>query len=100
MDGKYDKVIIGILVGILVPIIGQLLVSGVFEMLTENDLMDAAGSGASRRERTIYLLAICCNIIPFNYFKNTRMDNAIRGVVFPTVIYIGLWIFRYYEILF
>lgn len=91
----------GLLVGVLTPIIGYIFVEFLFDMLTNFGLMeDVTVSASSRRERTLGLLAICFNLIPFQYCKSKRWDYTMRGIIFPTMIYVAFWIYRYKDILF
>ncbi len=91
----------GLLVGAIVPVLGYLLVGGVFELLGSMGIMDeVSGSISGRRERTVLLLAICCSLIPLNIFKRHRMDDSMRGIVLPTVFYVGAWIWLFKGALF
>ena len=92
---------IGLLLGAVTPVIGFLFFEGIFDALEYFGLIEeATSSSLSRRERTIALLAICSNLIPFNYCKKRKWDNALRGIVFPTLIYVAGWIYTYHSILF
>jgi len=96
-----DQVGIGIILGAVFPIIGYIAIQSIFSGLTFLGIMDDVTSGSSiGRERTLYLLAICCNLIIFNILKRQRKDNAMRGVVFPTLIYVCCWVYLYKEVLF
>ena len=100
MDDK-NTIVMGLLLGAVIPVIGFVVFESIFEGLEMIGLIEEATSSAyMRRERTIGLLAICCNLIPFNYAKKRRWDNMLRGVVFPTLIYVAAWIYRYHDILF
>lgn len=91
----------GLLLGALMPIVGYILVDAIFNVLMHFNLMEVVtSSGLSKRLRTITLLAICTNLIPFNIAKNRRWDNTMRGIVFPTLIYVGAWIYKFKDVLF
>ena len=93
---NFDSFIWGIIISICTPIVAFGVITMIFEMLANAGLMDhVSSSGSSPREKTVALLAICCNLIPFNYFKNKRMDYAIRGCILPTMIFVGYWLYRY-----
>lgn len=99
----FDKnhIILGLIIGICVPVIGYALFMMLFETLESAGLMDEVTSGsADRRTRTLGLLGICANIIPFEIYRKKRYDTTMRGLVIPTVIYIGIWIYLYKDILF
>lgn len=96
-----NSIPIGLLIGAVVPVLGFMVFEGIFDGLEYFGLIDAATSSAMpRRERTIALIAICCNLLPFNYCKKRKWDNAMRGIIFPTLIYVAGWIYKYYDILF
>jgi len=33
--------------------------------------------------------------LPLQYFYKKYWDNAMRGIVFPTLIFVGLWMYLY-----
>jgi hypothetical protein len=96
-----DSLFTGIVVGILLPVIAYFLLESVFDYLNQiGYLGEAVGEGFMRRVRTIGIIAICANIIPFEIARKNRYDDTLRGLVFPTLIYVGAWIYKYYYILF
>jgi hypothetical protein len=96
-----DSIFTGIILGILAPVIGYLVIEQLFNVLIHFGLMDGvSGNAVGRRLRTISLLAICCNLVPFNYAKKNRFDNTMRGIVFPTILYVAFWIYKFKEVLF
>ena len=65
-----DSIFTGIIIGTLVPVIGFFVIEQIFNLLIQMDLMEYVdGKAVSRRLRTMSLLAICCNLIPFNIAK-------------------------------
>lgn len=95
-----DQVGIGIIIGAVFPIIGYFLLEALFNLLTDYNLMDEVSSSSlGSRKRTLYLLAICCNLIFFNIFKRQRKDNAMRGLGFPTLLYAGFWIYLFQDVI-
>ncbi len=100
MDNK-NSIVIGLALGAIVPVVGYLLIDFIFLQLQNMGLMDEVKIMAySSRERTTTLIALCCNLIPFNISRKRRWDNTMRGIIFPTLIYVGFWIYRYYAVLF
>lgn len=87
---------LGLLLGAITPIAGFYIVQLVFEALVSMDIMGAAGMGLhSQRMRTILLLALCTSLIPFNILKRHRLDRTMQGMIFPTLIYGGYWVYFY-----
>lgn len=96
-----DSIFTGIILGMIAPVIGYLVVEQLFNLLVQFGLMDGVtGQSVGRRLRTTALLAICFNLIPFNYAKRNIYDKTLRGIVFPTVCYVGLWVYKFQEVLF
>lgn len=96
-----NHILLGLVLGICIPIVGYALFMMLFEALESAGIMDEVTSGsAERRMRTLGLLGICANILPFEIYRKKRHDNTMRGLVIPTVIYIGIWIYLYKDILF
>ena len=91
MENK-DSIFIGLALGAVVPILGFVAVETLFNTLASMGWIDEGGTGIySSRTRTIGLLAICFNLIPFNIAKNKRWDNTMRGMIFPTLIERGMF---------
>jgi hypothetical protein len=91
----------GLLLGAVVPVLGFVVVEFIFNLLMDWGIMAevSAGSG-NRRYRTMLLIAICMNLIPFNLAKSRRWDQTLRGIVFPTLFYVAAWIYKFYGDLF
>ncbi len=95
------SIIFGLVLGCIVPVLGFVLIEYIFNTMTQFGLMEEVTSSTSgRRFRTLCLIAICCSLIPFNIAKNKKWDQTMRGIIFPTLIYVGAWVFRFYGELF
>ncbi len=90
-----NSVLFGFVVGAIVPVLGYVVIEAIFDVLTQAGIMGQPGAGAWRRDRTLALLALCTNLIPFNIFKRNRWDDSMRGVVFPTLIYVAFWMWQF-----
>lgn len=96
-----DSILTGFLLGAITPVFGYLIISGLFDVLTQFGLMEEVSmSTAGRRYRTMLLLSICTSLIPFQLAKRNRWDNTLRGIVFPTIVYVGFWVYKFYGSLF
>ena len=100
MNFKQNNIKIGIMQGLLLPFLGYWLWKGIFGLLTLVQVMDPTGFSESWRERTFALLAICMNIIPFQYHQKNRNDDTMRGLVFPTVMFVVIWVVVFREDIF
>lgn len=85
----------GILLGIILPIVGLFFWHSVFELLSKGGIMNPDGFSFTWRERTTSLLAICMNLIPFQLYKNRRYEQSMRGLIFPTVIFVIIWVYYF-----
>ena len=70
---------------------GILLV--IYDQLDQWGIFNPAGMTGNFRERTIALIAIICNVIPLQIFNRKLFLDAMRGIVFPTLIYVVLWMY-------
>ncbi|MEL7118166.1 MAG: hypothetical protein AAFO07_01955 [Bacteroidota bacterium] len=85
----------GLGIGILLPVVGVLLLYLVFGQLDNAGWASSRGLTTSFRERTLTLVAICTNIVPFNYYYKRRMMLSLRGVAIATVILAMVWVIYY-----
>ena len=86
----------GLLLGAVIPVFGFIIVEFIFNTLTDMGVMaEVSAGGGSRRYRTMLLIAICCNLIPFNIAKNRKWDQTMRGIVFPTLVYVAGWLYKF-----
>jgi len=88
-----DSIPLGFVLGIVIPFVGYAVWLMVFEQLTEAGVMSPQGFTTNWRERTIGLLAICCNLIPFLVYNKKRFTNTMRGIIFPTVGLAMVWFY-------
>ncbi|MCB0693400.1 MAG: hypothetical protein R2787_09790 [Saprospiraceae bacterium] len=86
----------GLLIGAAFPVAG-LVVLWIINLIWNR--LDPMGMDLPIRERTLLLLVICLNLIPFRRFNQNRKLNSLRGVVTMTVILAFAWIARYFATL-
>ncbi len=92
-----NSVLFGLVLGCIVPVAGFIFFEFLFNTLTSLGLMDEVSvSTSGRRFRTLTLLAICTILIPFNIAIAKKWDETTRGIVFPTLIYAGAWVYKFY----
>ncbi len=94
---KDNKLLTGIIWGVLIPFIGVAILMVLDETIVDMDLsLPNNNIYLGQKPRTLYLLAICLNLIPFQIFRNRRMDKALRGVGLVTISYAIVW-FLYFS---
>ena len=91
---KEDNIMIGIAIGITVPVLGYLLLDGIFGLLDTLEIRGPGQTTISFKERTTMLVSLCANLIPFWIMSKMRNDNTMRGILIATAIYaIGWFVF-------
>jgi hypothetical protein len=91
---KLDHVLFGLLIAFVVAALGSFMVASIAEIYEARGVIDETTSSISgRRSRTSYLIGICLNIIPINYFKRLNWMEAQRGNVVGTFICSMIWIY-------
>ncbi len=95
MDFK-DNIITGIVLGLITPFISWYIVQFGFDIIGNMSARSEFGSTPVWRPRTLALIALCFNLIPFQIAKVKRWDKTLRGIVFPTIILVAVW-FLYFK---
>lgn len=91
-----DNIITGIVVGLITPLAAWFIVKFGFDILANLNTRSEFGSAPTWRPRTLALIALCFNIIPFQIAKVKRWDKTLRGIVFPVIVYAAIW-FLYFK---
>ena len=101
MENFKRSTLAGIIAGIAFPIVGSAIVMMIFEQLAKWGVISASmGIFSIEQERTIYVLGILFNLIPFQYFKVKKAENAMTGVVTMTIVAVIIWVIYYYKSIF
>ncbi len=82
----------GLLLGTAFPLTGLILLWLVNQIWVA---LDPMGMDLPIRERTLLLLVICLNLIPFKRFNHYRKLASLRGVVLMTVLMAIAWVVYY-----
>lgn len=91
----------GMILGLVAIIVGFGVISLLFEFLVNVGIMDeAGGSSQSKRIRTVWLLAICVNIVIIQFFNKRAFHRTQRGVAIVSVLAAFTWVFYYMNTLF
>ncbi len=99
---NFDKSIwIGILFGLALPVVGYALTLMVFEQLAKAGMVQSSlGQFSPLQNRTMWVIGIMFNLIPFQYFKVKRAERAMNGVLLMTIIAVIVWIVYFHKELF
>lgn len=87
-----DRLWIGIIIGLLVPFIGLGLLLSVYEWLEEAGLASPIGLSRQFRLRTLSILALALNLIPLTIYNRQYFIHTMRGIIFPTLFYVAMWV--------
>lgn len=82
----------GLILGIVIPLLAFPLFYGLFTGMESMSWMSDEGFRPQFKLRTTAILAIAMNAIALNKFQKKRFDESMRGVVFPTFIYVVIWV--------
>ena len=83
---------VGLLVGLVVPFVGYAVLLTIFEEIEAMGWISQEGFSPFFRQRTLGIIAICLNLIPFNIYKRRNFMESLRGVIFPTIFYVIVWL--------
>lgn len=95
-----DRLWIGLLIGAMVPFIGLGLLLTFYEWLENAGLASPIGLSNQFRLRTLSILALALNLIPFTIYNRRFYIHTMRGIIFPTLIYVGIWVWYFHGELF
>lgn len=90
---RYNAVWFGIIAGIVVPFVGYAVLLMLDERISAMGWEIDGNTFGGFSSKLIALMAICMNLIPFTVFQKKRMDNGMRGVFIPTMMYIMVWMY-------
>ena len=90
----------GLIMGLALPIIGFILGYLIIVGISSPQWLSYEGVAPRFRTRTLFIVAICLNVIPFQVFSKKRFTESMRGTVLATFILGFTWIFLYRDILF
>jgi len=99
---RFDRSIwIGLLLGAALPVVGYAVTLMVFEQLAKMGLVQSSmGEFSPTQSRTMWVIGIMFNLIPFQYFKVKRAERAMNGVLMMTIVAVVVWVIYYYKFLF
>ncbi len=90
---KKDSLWLGLLAGLVLPALGYFIFFGILQGL--DFLSNGIPISDQFRERTLFLVSVCFNLIAIQVFQIRRWPEAGRGVVLITGVFIVIWFFLY-----
>lgn len=96
-SGSFGK---GAIIGFLVPLGGALIAYAIFDLLGRLVYGGDTTMTATFEPRTVTLIGLIFNLIPFHYFLRRSEYNTVRGLILPTFIYAFAWLFYFWDSIF
>lgn len=90
-----DSFVLGLLIGLVFPVMIYGILLTIFDALETRLLVSDVGFSPDFRFRTLALVAICSNLIPFHLYRRWGRDNTMRGMVLPTIGFVIYWFVMY-----
>ena len=92
---------IGLIIGLLSPLLGASLIYLIFEFMVASGWMDEAMGGIhSKRIRTVALIGICTNIYWIQKSNKPYSTQTLRGITISTMLLCVAWFAFYYSSLY
>ena len=90
-----DSHLLGVLLGLAIPFVGYAVILTLFEQLATIEWLSTETRTISFRARTIAVLAICLNIIPFKIYQKKWHQTTMRGIILATLFYVSFWLYQF-----
>ena len=87
-----NSILLGLLVGLLVPIIGFAIFYGLYEGLEMLGWVSDKGFRPMFRERTCGVMAIALNAIALNFYQKRYLQDTVRGLVITITLWVVVWV--------
>ena len=88
---RQNSLVIGFAIGVCVPVLAYLLLDSALGALGSLGVTGADGAPIEFKQRTLALLAICGNLLPFYRFNNRFTEATMRGVLVATAVFVAGW---------
>ncbi|MCP4442191.1 MAG: hypothetical protein GY810_25055 [Aureispira sp.] len=91
-----NKFLNGFIPGVILPMLGYFLFIYLNDVLIDNGAFsNSMVIWAGFKERTLVIMAICLNLIPTFVANRKYMEEFVRGIMVPTVLYCFVWFYVY-----
>lgn len=87
---KNDQLWLGLVLGLILPVMGYFLA------IQSNEwIASALNKPFAFKESTVFLIAICANMLPIGYFRRRFYTKALRGVMVVTMLLALGWFIKF-----
>lgn len=87
-----NNVWIGLALGVLIPFVGYAVLLVILEEIQAAGWLTSGSGELIFRNRTILLMAICLNLIPFSIYQRQKKAKTMRGILSATLLYSLVWV--------
>ncbi len=91
----YDKIWVGIAAGFCIPFTLYGILLMIYEQLDHAGIFGNPDLDANYRQRTIAVIALIGNALAMQWLNKHNAEQAMRGVVVPSIVYISLWLWLF-----
>lgn len=81
--------------GLAIPIVGFAVMLMVNDYLHKAEFKLPDGSTFDFNDQTCFVLGVCFNLIPFQYYKKRNWDATLKGMLAATIIFafiLAFWV--------
>ena len=86
---------VGLLLGLLIPILTYTLLLQIFSILEVKGAASGVGFSENFRERTLAIVALATNLFLLSFYRRRRWDKTMRGIVIATTLLALGWLYVY-----
>lgn len=90
MVPKNDSILFGVLVGIVVTVAGYYIARSSSEWIAA-----AIDRPFTFKDSTIFIIAICMNMLPMGYFRRRYYNKSLRGIMFFIMGLVSFWFVQF-----
>lgn len=90
---KGDKLWLGLSIGVILPIIGIFVVIWAFAMYQDVNfqfMYDWRFKKYKDIQVSVLTFAMIFNLIPFGIFNTLKMDQAVKGILYATILFVPI----------
>jgi amino acid permease len=91
----YDKLWVGILLGLCIPFTLYGILLMVYEQFDAARIFGNPDLSGSYRQRTIAIIALLGNAVAMQWLNKKNATEAMRGIIFPSIVYIAIWLWMF-----
>ena len=90
-----NKLFLGILIGLAMPIITYATLLTLMETFDAYGPLTQVKLAESIKMRTLALVSLCINVFIMRWYQRRRYDESMRGVLIAIAVFALAWIVKY-----